>query len=159
MKRNLENLVNQISHQGYKINIDPFLENVWKISTPGDKLKLYSLDNFNKKVSLYENETLIFQISENEDLFPILRFLPAIKRTGNKVNIGIENLFRFCDVKSTDEKKRIVAILNLKNINMFRDRRSFAHYIANCLKEAGLCKRDDSDELDLSLIDIIINII
>lgn len=151
----IENLVAQISHQGYKINPDPITKNVWKITLPGDDLKIYSLDNLNGKVSLYENNRLICQLNENDDLFEILRHLPPLQHIGN--NINIEDLFNFCNANSFNQKQKIISILNFKNINMFRDRRDFAYYIAECLKDAGFGQNNRN--YDLSLIDILMNII
>lgn len=154
----IENLINQINHLGYKITQDPINKSSWKIVAPDDALGLYTLEYEKSKIFLYKDDFCLCEISEGEDPFIILRYLPSnsfLKGRTNKTSI--ESLYSFCNVNTEKEKNYILKILNSKNINQFRTRRDFAYYIANCILDAGLLSKNKN--VDLSLIDIILNIV
>lgn len=154
----IENLVSQINHLGYKITQDPMHKSSWKIVAPNDPLGLYTLDYEKNKIFLYKDNVCLCEISEGEDPFVILRHLPSDSfLNGKTTKTSIENLYNFCNASTVKEKQYILKILNSKNINQFRTRRDFAYYIASCLLDSGLLTKNKN--VDLSLIDIILNIV
>ncbi len=152
------NLINQINHLGYKITQDPLNKSTWKIAVPNDSLALYTLDYEKNKIFLYKDDICLCEVSENEDPFLILRYLPSsFCLPGKSRKNSIESLYGLCDAQSEQKRNYILKILNSKNINQFRSRRDFAYYIANCILDAGLLSKNKN--VDLSLIDIILNIV
>tara|TARA_B100000212_G_scaffold9485_1_gene7004 strand:+ start:4767 stop:5237 length:471 start_codon:yes stop_codon:yes gene_type:complete len=155
----IDKLIKQINHLGYKITQDPVNINTWKIACQSDPDVLYSLDFFDEKISLYRNEECICRVYKGEDPFLILRFLPSDTFLDNKIqkSLPIKSLFDFCNANSSRDRNIIIKILNSKNIRQFNSRRDFAYYVLECIKDAGFL--DSNKNIDLSLIDIILNII
>ena len=154
----IQSLVNQINHLGYKITKDPLNNSTWKIVVPNDALGLYTLDYEENKIFLYKDNICLCEISEGEDPFLILRYLPSnFFLDGKTRKTSIELLYSLCDAHSEQKRNYILKILNSKNINQFRSRREFAYYVASCMLDAGLLSKNKN--VDLSLIDIILNIV
>ncbi len=155
----LENLINQINHLGYKITQDLMRKSTWKIVSPSRPDDLYTLEYEENKVLLYKDDICLCELSESEDLFLILRYLPEILFLDNKdhKSCSIEVLYDYCSANNDRQKNLILKILNSKSINQFKSRRDYAYYVANCIVESGFLLKNKS--IDLSLIDIILNIV
>lgn len=155
MLENLEELIEKIDHLGYKITNDPLNSSVWKIVCPSSN-RLYSLDSFDGKVSLYEDDVCLCSIEENQDLFSILRFLPRSLNINNDMNLGLNDLYAFCGVTDEKNKKIIRNILNHRRPSNFKSLRDYAYYIAQCLSDAKI--NINNQEADLSIIDVILKL-
>tara|TARA_B100000963_G_scaffold339228_1_gene336792 strand:+ start:4772 stop:5239 length:468 start_codon:yes stop_codon:yes gene_type:complete len=154
----IKNLIAQINHLGYKINQDPLNMSSWKIAVPNDSLSLYTLDYEKNKIFLYKDDICLCEISAGEDPFLILRHLPTNSFLNSKpIKTPIESLYILCDIHTQKQKNQVLQILNSKSINQFKTRRDFAYYILNCMLDSGFFSKNKN--VDLSLIDIILNIV